>query len=93
MTGSKGTTQKEKLLRQCVSCREMKQKKELIRIVRSPQGEVLIDPGGRMNGRGAYVCRSMACLERARKTHAPDRSLKVRVPDAVYEMLEREIKT
>ena len=91
MRDVKNTVQKEKMLRQCISCREMKQKKELIRIVRSPEGDVKIDTGGRMNGRGAYLCRSAACLEKARRTHAPDRSLKVKVPDTVYEMLEKEI--
>lgn len=91
MSDAKSAAQKKKMLRQCVSCREMKQKKELIRIVRSPEGEVKIDAAGRMNGRGAYLCRSEACLEKARRTHAPDRSLKVKVPDAVYEMLEKEI--
>ena len=62
-------------LRMCVACREMKPKKELIRVVRIPEGEVVADLTGRKNGRGAYLCRSEACFNKAVKTRALDRAL------------------
>ena len=62
-------------MRMCVACREMKPKKELIRVVRTPEGEIIADETGRKNGRGAYLCRSEACLGKAVKTHALERAL------------------
>ena len=62
-------------MRQCLGCREMKPKKELIRVVRTPEGEVLLDPTGRRNGRGAYLCCKKECLARAVKTRALERAL------------------
>ena len=62
-------------MRMCVACREMKPKKELIRVVRTPEGEVVADLTGRKNGRGAYLCRSEACLSKAVKTRALERAL------------------
>ena len=62
-------------MRMCVACREMKPKKELIRVVRTPEGEVVADLTGRKNGRGAYLCRSEACLNKAVKTRALERAL------------------
>ena len=62
-------------MRMCVACREMKPKKELIRVVRTPEGEIVADLTGRKNGRGAYLCRSEACLNKAVKTRALERAL------------------
>ncbi len=62
-------------MRMCVACREMKPKKELIRVVRTPEGQVIADLTGRKNGRGAYLCRSEACLNKAVKTRALERAL------------------
>ncbi len=62
-------------MRMCVACREMKPKKELIRVVRTPEGEIVADETGRKNGRGAYLCRAEACFNKALKTRALDRAL------------------
>ncbi|MBQ6321898.1 MAG: YlxR family protein, partial [Lachnospiraceae bacterium] len=64
-------------LRKCVGCQEMKSKKELLRIVLTPEGQILFDPTGRMNGRGAYVCPKDACLEMAVKNGGLSRSFKM----------------
>ena len=62
-------------MRMCVACREMKPKKELIRVVRTPEGEIVADETGRKNGRGAYLCRAEACFNKAVKTRALERAL------------------
>ena len=77
-------------LRQCVGCREMKDKRELIRVVHSNDGVISIDFKGKMNGRGAYVCRSRECLERAVKNKGLERAFKVSIPESVYESLLKE---
>ena len=76
-------------LRQCVGCGEMKAKKELIRVIKNDEG-VFLDAGGRKNGRGAYICADTECLKKARRL---ERSLKVAIPDEVYENLEKEMST
>ena len=80
-------------MRQCLGCREMKPKRELIRVVRSPEGEISLDFRGKKPGRGAYVCRDPQCLKKARKSRALDRMLEVSIPDEVYEALERQMET
>ena len=77
-------------MRQCTGCREMKNKKEMIRVLRTGEGEILLDATGKKNGRGAYLCFSKECLEKARKNHGLERSLKVSIPDEVYDSLEKE---
>ena len=77
--------------RQCVGCREMKNKKELIRVLRTPEGEILMDATGRKNGRGAYLCFSKECLSKARKNRGLERSLKTSIPPEVYDSLEKEL--
>ena len=77
-------------LRQCVGCREMKSKRDMIRILKTPEGEFMLDPTGRKNGRGAYICRDAQCLEKAKKSKALDRSFRMSIPMEVYESLERE---
>ena len=77
-------------MRQCVGCREMKSKRDMIRILKTPEGEFMSDPTGRKNGRGAYICRDAQCLEKAKKSKALDRSFRMSIPAEVYESLERE---
>lgn len=79
-------------LRQCLGCREMKAKKELIRVVRSPEGEVSLDFKGKLPGRGAYVCPSPECLARVRKSRALERAFSAQLPTEVYEALELQMK-
>lgn len=78
--------------RQCLGCREMKDKKALIRVVRSPQGEITLDFVGKKPGRGAYVCPSRDCLAKARKSRALERAFSTQIPDQVYEELERQME-
>ncbi|MBO8170975.1 MAG: YlxR family protein [Bacillaceae bacterium] len=77
-------------LRKCIACQEMKPKKELIRVVRTPDEEVVIDPSGKASGRGAYICAQMECFETALKKKAFDRALKIKLGDAGYEKLKQE---
>ncbi|RRJ65398.1 YlxR family protein [Paenibacillus oralis] len=77
-------------LRKCVACQQMMPKKSLIRIVRSPEGEVSIDLTGKKSGRGAYLCGKEACFKLAHKTRALDRALKAPVGPEVYEQLARD---
>ena len=80
--------QKKKIpMRQCVGCREMKPKRELIRVVRSPEEEISLDFRGKKPGRGAYVCPDAQCLARAKKSKALERAFSCSVPDEVYDML------
>ena len=77
--------------RQCVGCREMKDKKSLLRVVRSPEGQVSLDFGGKKPGRGAYVCHNVECLRKARKTRALARAFEVTIPPEVYDAMEAEL--
>ena len=79
-------------MRQCVGCREMKEKKSLIRVVKSPEGEVSLDFKGKLPGRGAYVCPDPACLKRARKSRALERAFSTPMPDEVWAGLEAQMK-
>ena len=79
-------------MRQCTGCQEMKNKKEKIRVLKTSEGEILLDATGKKNGRGAYLCRSMDCLEKAIRSRGLERSLKVKIPDEVYETLKEELK-
>lgn len=79
-------------LRQCVGCREHKPKKELIRVVRSPEGAVTLDFKGKLPGRGAYVCPSEGCLVKARKSRALERAFDTALPPEVYDALEQQMK-
>lgn len=79
-------------MRRCIGCQQSKEKRELIRVVRSPEGEVSLDPTGRKAGRGAYLCRSEACLEKAMKSKALERSLEAAVDTQLYEILQNDLK-
>ncbi|MDF2800513.1 MAG: hypothetical protein K0S61_416 [Anaerocolumna sp.] len=77
--------------RQCIGCGEMKLKKEMIRVIKTPEENIIIDATGKKNGRGAYICKSSECLLKAVKSKGLERSLKVNIPREVYEELEREL--
>ncbi len=79
-------------MRQCLGCREMKPKRELIRVVRSPEGEISLDFRGKKPGRGAYVCPAAACLAKVRKSRALERAFSVAIPAEVYEALEAQME-
>ena len=79
-------------MRQCVGCREMKPKKELIRVVRSPEGAVSLDFKGKLPGRGAYVCPDAECLKRAKRSKALERAFSAPLPEAVWQALEAQMK-
>ena len=79
--------------RQCMGCRERKAKRELIRIVRGTDGNVSVDFGGKLNGRGAYICPNAECLKKAQKTRSLERSLEVPIPEEVYGRLETEMES
>ena len=78
--------------RQCMGCRERMEKRQLIRVVRTPDGQVSLDFSGKVSGRGAYICPKAECLRKAQKAKALDRSLEVSIPDEVYARLEKEIE-
>jgi predicted RNA-binding protein YlxR (DUF448 family) len=78
-------------MRQCMGCNEHKEKPTLLRVVRSPEGEVSLDFTGKKSGRGAYVCRDVACLRRVRKSRRIDRVLECDIPDAVWDRMEKEL--
>ena len=79
-------------MRQCLGCNEHKPKIELLRVVRSPEGEISLDFKGKKSGRGAYLCRNLKCLRRARKSHRIDRNLECEIPEAVYDAMEAEME-
>ena len=79
-------------MRQCVGCREMKPKKELIRVVRSPDGAVSLDFKGKLPGRGAYVCPDAECLKRAKRSKALERAFSAPLPEDVWQALEAQMK-
>lgn len=79
-------------MRQCIGCQEMKNKKEMIRVIKTAEEEILLDATGKKNGRGAYLCRSMECFEKAVKSKGLERSLKIKIPKEVYESLKEELE-
>ncbi len=79
-------------LRQCVGCGEMKAKKELLRVIRTPEEEILLDTTGKKNGRGAYICPNPECLRKAAKNRGLERSLKTAVPKDILDTLTKEME-
>ena len=79
-------------LRQCIGCGEMKSTKEMIRVVKTADEEILLDATGRKNGRGAYLCPSMECMKKAVKSKGLERSFKMAIPKEVYDALEKEME-
>lgn len=84
--------QKRVPLRVCAGCQERKSKKEMIRIVRTPEGAVEVDKTGKKSGRGVYICQNPDCLEKAYKEHRLDRSLKAKVSPLIYEELRKDLE-
>lgn len=78
-------------LRKCTGCGEMKNKKDMVRVIKTPEDEIILDKTGKKNGRGAYICNSLECLKKASKSKGLERSLKTAIPKEVYEQLEREL--
>ena len=79
--------------RQCVGCRTMRDKRDLLRIVKAPDGTISLDITGKKSGRGAYVCHDLECLKKARKSRALERTFEVAIPDPVYDALEEQMRT
>ena len=84
--------QKKIPMRKCIGCNEQKTKKELVRFVRSPEGDISLDLIGKKSGRGAYICPDAGCLKKARKSKRLDRIFEVSVPENVYDEAERLLK-
>ena len=77
--------------RQCLGCNEKRPKKELLRVVRTPEGEISLDFTGKMSGRGAYICHDIKCLKKARKSRRIDKNLDCEIPEEVYDKMETEL--
>lgn len=78
-------------LRRCLGCNEQKEKPALLRVVRDPNGEISLDFTGKKSGRGAYICRDVKCLRRARKSKRLDKNLACEIPEEIYDRMEREL--
>ena len=76
----------------CVGCQEMKPKKELIRIVKNKEGDINVDPTGKMAGRGAYICRSTECFQKAKKAKRLERAFECRIDEEIYQALEKQLE-
>mgnify|MGYP003396899426 FL=1 len=83
--------QKKIPMRNCKGCNEMKPKKELIRIVKSPEGEISLDLTGKKNGRGAYICHSVECFKKVRKSKRLEKEFECKIPEEVYDLMEKEL--
>ena len=84
-------SQKKIPVRRCVGCGEHLPKAELVRVLRTPEGEVVLDLTGKKSGRGAYICKKAACFKKARKSRRFETSLECSIPDEVYDRMEEEI--
>ncbi len=78
-------------LRRCAGCNEQKSKKEFVRVVRTPEGNIILDETGKANGRGVYLCPNKACLQKARKAKRLERNLDMQIPDEIYAELEEKL--
>ena len=79
-------------MRRCLGCNEHNPKAELLRVVRDPEGGISLDFRGKKSGRGAYICRDVKCLKKARKSHRIDKDLECTIPDEVYDAMEQELE-
>ena len=77
-------------MRQCIGCGEMKNKREMMRVLKTAEDGIILDVTGKKNGRGAYLCQSKECMEKAKKTKGLERSFKMNIPEQVYESLQKE---
>ena len=87
-----GMNEKKQPMRRCTGCGEHFPKKELIRVLRTPEGEITIDFHGKKSGRGAYLCKNAECFKKARRARRIETSLEIKIPEEIYERLEAEIK-
>ncbi|MCI5951090.1 MAG: YlxR family protein [Anaerostipes sp.] len=78
-------------MRQCVGCHNMVSKREMIRVIKTSDGQIMLDATGKKNGRGAYICNSRECLEKAIKSRSLERSLKAAIPSEIYDSLKEEL--
>ena len=90
--GQKEMKPKKIPTRQCLGCNEHKPKKELLRVVRTPEGEITLDFTGKKSGRGAYICYDVKCLKKARKSKRIDKSLETEIPEEIYDKMESELE-
>ena len=79
-------------LRRCAGCNEQKSKKEFVRVVRTPEGEIILDESGKANGRGVYLCPQKSCLQKSRKAKRLERNLDVAIPDEIWTLLEEKLE-
>ncbi|MBR2634541.1 MAG: YlxR family protein [Clostridia bacterium] len=79
-------------LRRCVGCNEQKPKKEFVRVVRTPEGQILLDETGKANGRGVYLCPKKSCLSKAKKAKRLEKNLEVSIPEEIYLALEESLR-
>ena len=79
-------------LRQCIGCGEMKGKKEMMRVIKTAEGDISLDITGKKNGRGAYLCMQKECLQKARKNKGLERSFKMSIPEEIYDTLDKEFE-
>ena len=86
-----GTVVRKQPMRRCTGCGEHFPKMTLIRVLRTPEGEIVLDVSGKKSGRGAYICKSASCLKKARKAKRLESSLDCKIPDEVYDRLEEEL--
>ena len=77
--------------RQCLGCGEHKAKMDLLRVLRTPSGEIVLDFTGKQSGRGAYICKSVSCLQKARKSRRIEKNLECAIPEAVFDKMESEL--
>lgn len=84
--------QKKIPMRRCTGCNEQKPKNQLVRVVKSSDGEVSLDTTGKKSGRGAYICNNTDCLQKAKKSHRIERAFEMTIPDSVYAQMEEQIK-
>ncbi len=79
-------------MRMCLGCNEMKPKRELIRVVKTPEGDVLLDLTGKKSGRGAYICKSVECMKKARKSRRFEKAFSMQIDDEVYRRMEEQLE-
>ena len=91
MAENNKTSQKKIPVRRCVGCGEHFPKGELFRVLRTPEGDVVLDLTGKKSGRGAYICKKASCLKKARKSKRIESSLECTIPETVYDRMEEEI--
>lgn len=84
-------TQRKQPTRKCIACGELRAKQELVRVIRTPDGQIELDPTGKKNGRGAYICKSSACMSKAASTKAFNKAFSCEIPAEVYELLKKEL--